>query len=118
MPASAIASGCVDIVAQVEKMPEIISEFLTHPYATRDKEITSLGEANLFVPKILSVIRSRTGNDFAKYKQNTTRRRIERRMALHHIERMGEYLQYLQKNSPEIDTLFKDPADRGYQLFP
>jgi two-component system CheB/CheR fusion protein len=108
MPASAIASGYVDVVTEAEKMHEHIYEFLHHPYASREKETLSAGEANLNVPKILNLIRTRTGNDFSKYKQSTTRRRIERRMAVHRIERIGDYLQYLHKNSTEIEALFKD----------
>ena len=72
MPASAIASGCVDVVTEVEKMPEMVTGFLRHPYVSQEQGVTSLGEANVFIPKILSLIRTRTGNDFSKYKQNTS----------------------------------------------
>jgi two-component system CheB/CheR fusion protein len=70
MPASAIASGYVDVVTEAEKMHEHIYEFLHHPYASREKETLSAGEANLNVPKILNLIRTRTGNDFSKYNRH------------------------------------------------
>ena len=108
MPASAIASGCVDLVSEVERMPEHLVQLLHHPYIAANKQILQSGEVAVYIPKILNIIRTSTGNDFSKYKQNTTRRRIERRMAVHRIERLGEYFQYLQKNPAEAETLFKD----------
>ena len=42
------------------------------------------------------------------YKQNTFYRRIERRMGIHQIDRIGDYVRYLQENSQELDLLFKE----------
>jgi two-component system CheB/CheR fusion protein len=58
--------------------------------------------------KRFMLIRSTTGQDFSHYKQNTIRRRIERRMAVHQIDKISEYVQYLQNNTIEVKTLFKD----------
>ncbi|MGA9236629.1 MAG: CheR family methyltransferase, partial [Desulfobacterales bacterium] len=49
-----------------------------------------------------------TGHDFSQYKQTTIRRRIERRLAVHQIDKLTDYLVYMQKNPLEIDALFKD----------
>ncbi|NJL59884.1 MAG: protein-glutamate O-methyltransferase CheR [Desulfobacteraceae bacterium] len=58
--------------------------------------------------KIYILLRKQTGHDFSNYKQNTIFRRIERRMAVHHIEKIKYYIRYLQENPKEIETLFKE----------
>ena len=50
----------------------------------------------------------RTGNDFSLYKQTTIVRRIERRMAVNQIERLDDYVRYLQREPAEVDALFRD----------
>ncbi len=54
------------------------------------------------------LIRSETGHDFSHYKRNTIQRRIERRMAVHQIDKMDDYVRCLQESSAEVDALFKD----------
>jgi two-component system CheB/CheR fusion protein len=60
------------------------------------------------VEKILLLIRTTTRHDFTGYKQNTIRRRIERRMALHKLTRIADYHRYLQENPEEVQALFRD----------
>jgi len=43
-----------------------------------------------------------------RYKQSTIYRRIERRMAIHQIDHIAEYVHYLRNNSQEVDFLFKE----------
>ena len=58
--------------------------------------------------KIFVLLRAQTGHDFSYYKQNTIRRRIERRMAVHQIEQLDAYVRYLQQTPLEVETLFRD----------
>ena len=58
--------------------------------------------------KVFALIRSATGHDFSQYKQTTIRRRIERRLAVHQIDKLPDYIVYMQKDPLEIDALFKD----------
>ena len=58
--------------------------------------------------KIFVLLRSRTGNDFTYYKHSTIRRRIKRRMVLHQLEKMEDYVKYLQKQPGELDALFQE----------
>jgi two-component system CheB/CheR fusion protein len=53
-------------------------------------------------------LRGHTGHDFSLYKPNTFLRRIERRMAIHQIDKIDSYVRYLQENSQELDLLFKE----------
>jgi two-component system CheB/CheR fusion protein len=109
MPRSAILTGLVDQVLPVEKMPEELVRYAQHPYLEPPKKTSSLTkEFEDFVEKILLLIRTNTGQDFTGYKKNTIHRRIERRMALHKINRIADYHRYLQQNPVEVQALFQD----------
>jgi two-component system, chemotaxis family, CheB/CheR fusion protein len=109
MPRSAIDTGLVDYVLPVEKMADELMKYVKHPYIDGAvKVITAKEKFENYFQKIFILIRSTTGHDFSLYKINTVRRRIERRMAVHQIDKISEYVAYLQKNSSEIKTLFKD----------
>ena len=54
------------------------------------------------------LLRAHTGNDFSRYKRSTVYRRIERRMGLHQIDSIANYVRFLRENTHEIDLLFKE----------
>jgi two-component system, chemotaxis family, CheB/CheR fusion protein len=109
MPRSAIDTGLVDYVLPVEKMATTLMKYVKHPYIGGPKKVPTAKEKfENYLQKIFMLIRSTTGHDFSQYKINTIRRRIERRMAVHQINKISEYVAYLQKNPAEIKTLFKD----------
>ena len=58
--------------------------------------------------KICILLRERTGHDFSFYKKTTVYRRIERRMAIHQLARIGDYVHHLRENPQELDLLFKE----------
>jgi len=58
--------------------------------------------------KAIVLLRVHTGHDFSLYKKNTFYRRIERRMGIHQIDKIADYIRYLQENSQELDLLFKE----------
>lgn len=109
MPRSAIATGLVDYELPPEKMAEQIISYIAHAFVS-DKHIFSKSGDNSeqLLDKIFLLLRNRTGNDFSQYKQKTIYRRIERRMAVHQIESIQMYVQYLQKSPAEVDALFHD----------
>ena len=109
MPLSAIATGLVDHVVPPEKMPAQLMAYAK----------TASGGALRPVPahaprtedtlrKVFITVRARTGHDFSEYKQDMISRRMQRRMALHHIEKPADYLRYLQQTPAEVDALFRD----------
>ena len=109
MPSSAIATGLVDFILPVEKIPAELVKYVKHPYIERPERIeTAKHQFRSYVQKILALIRTRTGHDFSNYKQTTIRRRIERRLAVHQIDSIEKYDTYLEKTSSEIEILFKD----------
>jgi two-component system, chemotaxis family, CheB/CheR fusion protein len=109
MPKSAIETGLVDFILPVEKMPESLIHYAHHPF------LESLDKIRLTEPpiknqiqKIFALIRSATSHDFSHYKPGTIARRIERRLAIHQIKGLTDYILYLQQNPAEIEVLFKN----------
>lgn len=109
MPRSAIDTGLVDYVLPVEKMVEEILKYVRHPYIEHPEKAATAEELfKDYLPKIFTLIRSSTGHDFSNYKMTTIRRRIERRMAVHHIDRIADYVHYMRQDRTEVETLFKE----------
>ncbi|MGA1864933.1 MAG: chemotaxis protein CheB, partial [bacterium] len=109
MPRSAIETGLVDYILAVEKMPEQLVKYINHMQpAVREKILSVSEEGSHSLQKIIFLIRAQTGHDFSFYKKNTIYRRIERRINIHQIDRISDYIRYLQQNPNEIETLFKD----------
>ncbi len=109
MPRSAIATGQVDYILTPQQMPDQLIAYVRHPFSLEPGKVPEVEpEATNFMQKILILVRSRTGQDFSFYKQSTIVRRIERRMAIHEIENLSGYLQYIRRYPDEVDTLFKE----------
>lgn len=109
MPRSAIGTGLVDFILPVERMPKTLIGYVKHPF------LKSPGKINVAdtiiqhqLRKVFALIRSATGHDFSQYKQTTIRRRIERRLAVHQIDKLTDYTRYMQENPLEINALFQD----------
>jgi len=109
MPRSAIQSGLVDYILPPEKMPEQLIKYTKHA-VQRVAPGTAPVEGTIsdVLPKIFVLLRSHTGHDFSLYKKNTLCRRIERRMNVHQIDIVSNYVRYLQENPHELGTLFKE----------
>jgi len=108
MPRSAIDTGLVDFVLPVENIAAELAKYTEHPYITKPGVATVGNDYELALRKILVMIRSKTGHDFSDYKTSTTRRRIERRMAVQQIGQINEYCAFLANNPEEVDALYKD----------
>ncbi len=109
MPHSAIATGMVDYILEVEKMPDQLIKYVTHPYIEGPKKAPTIKEQfEQNLRKVLMLVRTKTGHDFSHYKRNTLRRRVERRLAVHQIDKIEHYVKYLRRNEEEVETLDKD----------
>lgn len=69
------------------------------------------------LPEIFDDLRNRTGHDFSGYKLHTIRRRIERRMRVHEITNLREYVALLRREAQEIDLLFQELLITVTQFF-
>lgn len=108
MPHSAIEAGLADIVASPEAMPALIADYFKLPAGLPQAALPAKANTQSALDKILILLRDRSGNDFSLYKNTTLYRRIERRMALHQIAGIGDYVPYLRENPQELDLLFKE----------
>jgi two-component system CheB/CheR fusion protein len=109
MPRSAIDAGLADVVVPIEELAARIMAYLEHTtYIKKRHEEPIEEKAKSALEKIFILLRSHTGNDFTLYKKSTIHRRIERRMGLHQIDRIENYVRYLRENPREIDLLFKE----------
>ena len=68
--------------------------------------------------RILVLVKARTRYDFRSYRKNMLLRRVQRRMGLWQVERMGAYLDLLRENPDEIVALYKDLLDRRDGFLP
>ena len=108
MPKSAIDAGVVDIVGLAAELPARIADYVKRaPGITSDDAATVVGGEGA-LEKIVILLRDRCGNDFSLYKPSTLYRRIERRVALHHLSGISSYVSYLRENPLELDILFKE----------
>jgi two-component system, chemotaxis family, CheB/CheR fusion protein len=109
MPRSAIDTGQADLVLPVEQMPAALQKYVQHPYLERPSTPESAPEElTTVLPKIFNLLRANLGHDFSGYRETTIRRRIERRMAVHRLDTLADYLRYLQQTPAEMRHLFKD----------
>jgi len=109
MPRSALDTGLIDFVLPVEKMAAELKQYIKHPYLTSRREpLIGAEKFERALRDIFSLVHTITGHDFTNYKRNTIRRRIERRMAVHKLDDIKDYVRFLRENSGEVRTLFKD----------
>ncbi len=109
MPQSAIDTGLVDVITSTDAMSEELIQYIRHPYmGTSDLLDINLRKHQDTLNEIFNLLKKRTGQDFSNYKLNTIYRRIERRMAVHRIEKLDAYLQYLKQHESEIYLLFQE----------
>lgn len=105
MPRSAIEAGLADFVAPVAELPaKIIANLLHLPKLPAPNAGKSMGN----IEKVASILRTQTGHDFSQYKHSTISRRIERRMGIHLIKELSDYIKFLRDNPEEGKLLFKE----------
>lgn len=110
MPRSAVDDGQADVVASAAELPGCILNYIQHlptlgtPLAPQATEVIQISG----LEKVLVLLRARAGHDFSLYKKSTLYRRIERRMGLHQLAHIGDYVRYLRDNPQEADLLFKE----------
>ena len=114
MPQSAIGLGVVDFVLSPAEIAEKLGQIRRHPYIARAPVVPEESED---LSKLLLLLRNHSGTDFTYYKPATIRRRVERRMALHQLERLEDYVTLLQRDAKELDALYKEVLVRVTSFF-
>ena len=108
MPRSVIDAGLADIVAPAEELAGKIAAYLAHTPVVKPREQPLAGKTQSAVEKVCVLLRSQTGHDFSLYKRNTVHRRIERRMGLHQIDNIADYVRLLRESTQETQLLFNE----------
>src|SRR5260370_21059455 len=113
MPRSAIRAGFVDLVLTPREIAREIERIANHPYIPRPlsdpeeiekaayRQADDLGRIFLSLKKQIRFY-------FSPHKHTTQLPRIQRRMALHRIEKISQYARFLRDNKKEIQALFYD----------
>ncbi|HZD43197.1 MAG TPA: CheR family methyltransferase, partial [Methanomicrobiales archaeon] len=117
MPQSAIATGLVDYIAPAGDLPRLLTgygEFIGKIPAAK-MPTPEANQPALF--RIFSLIRSRTGLDFTSYDRTMADRRIHRRMGVHHVTSMEQYIEDLETNPAEIEALARELLTGGSRFF-
>ncbi len=117
MPGHAIASGAVDHVLTMPALAKALFRLGRHgqsaarpnrALAKNEDAASAFPEAGDDLSKIFFLLKHQLGVDFSKYKQSTLARRIARRMILHQVEKLPEYVKLLRTEPDEVEGLFSD----------
>ncbi|QIE23219.1 Protein-glutamate methylesterase/protein-glutamine glutaminase [Caballeronia sp. SBC1] len=127
MPRNALATGFVDIVLSVERMPARLIELRDNAramkmlHAVDDPPRAESGIESGIAPSVsnidadadvlnalLTILRIRTGHDFRHYTRGTVMRRIERRLQVNGVADLAGYKRFIEAHPEETTALLKD----------
>ena len=113
MPLSSILTNVPDFILPVKEIAETVVNYVKNNNKLTSNNLNYLSlnnekaNDNTF-ESILTLIHEHTDIDFTKYKSNTLLRRLEKRINLHNIDTLEDYLEYLKKNKEEIVAIHND----------
>ena len=110
MPKSAIADGYVDMILSPKEIAIELGRISKNTGVIEKVMQQRTGEniKDDGLVAIIDLLRKSTGVNFQHYKINTIRRRIIRRMLLHKVETLEDYVNYLKQHPKEIPVLYQD----------
>ena len=109
MPASAISSGCVDFILSPEEIARELARIHRHPYvAGAQLEPAQDQGTDTNMSQVFRILRRVTKVDFSDYKPPTIGRRIQRRMVLHKMDKLDDYVTLLRRDRNEVEALYQD----------
>ena len=103
MPRHAIATGLVDDILPVAQMP---AKLLAYAQNRGTVVITMNSQPDAesqqqALREVFAQLRQRTGHDFSNYKRPTLLRRLERRINVHNLSGLPEYVLFLREHPEE-----------------
>jgi two-component system CheB/CheR fusion protein len=114
MPQSALDAGGIDAVASPEDLPWCLVQ-KTAPVSAKATSPTRSAPETPAVQSpadglraIVDLLHQQLHHDFSQYKPSTLLRRVERRMHVHQLSSMADYLSHLQRNPQELNLLFSE----------
>ncbi|HEX8271334.1 MAG TPA: chemotaxis protein CheB [Longimicrobiaceae bacterium] len=106
MPASAIATGQVDLVLPSAEIPAELLRLRRMPSPLPADAPPPDTEA--WLAQVFATLRRGTGHDFSLYKRPTVLRRLERRLRFNGMAGLEEYLPLLRQSEAETRALVRD----------
>lgn len=110
MPESVIHYGVADLVVPPEKITETVLSHINQFLSSKQHSDTLPKNPRLEeqITKIWPILKNHTGHDFSGHRQNSILRRIVRRMQIHKLKNLSEYIEILRSDSAEIQALYQD----------
>lgn len=110
MPKSAIDTGIVDLVLNAESIGPALETYV------KDPDIDAIAKASRAhveadeneMDSLYRMLQNEYGIDFSSYRISTVSRRIERRLMLNKVSKLGTYLDQLANDPGELDLLYRD----------
>ncbi len=111
MPRAAIAAGVVDLVCPAAEIAEELQRLGRHPYVRRAAP-RRIGDDLVIhheqLHRVFTLLRGASGVDFTHYKPPTIRRRLQRRMVLHKLDSVEQYIKFMRESPEEVLKLYQD----------
>src|SRR5258705_2414329 len=109
VPRSALASGFGDFCLAPKAIGEELARIARQSDGMRiQRPPARAPQVQEQIARLFLLVRSAFGNDLTRYKPSTVERRIERRMTLHRMGNLEEYVKYVQGNPEELRALYRD----------
>ncbi|HSO78966.1 MAG TPA: chemotaxis protein CheB, partial [Chromatiaceae bacterium] len=108
MPRSAIEAGLGDIIAPADGLFGRLQACLQSEHRLVPCKPPTEERDHSGLDKVVILLRTHTGHDFSLFKKTSLYRRIERRMALNKVDRIAQYVRFLQENPSEVELLFRE----------
>ncbi|MGZ5115701.1 MAG: chemotaxis protein CheB, partial [Burkholderiales bacterium] len=106
MPRTAIATGAVDFVLAPADIARELGRLAAHPLVGSEVDESVVELPNM--EPVFEILQETAGVDFRQYKPNTLYRRIARRVVLHKLDGIKDYIRMLQSNPSEANALYQD----------
>lgn len=121
MPRAAAKLEPVDFALAPPAIAQEIARIGRHPYLGKERARATTAEP---IPsdedslrRIFLLLRAASGVDFKHYKRPTVNRRLARRLALHHLESIDQYVGFLESTPGEAAALGSDLLIRVTRFF-
>jgi two-component system, chemotaxis family, CheB/CheR fusion protein len=114
MPQAAIAAGAIDFVLPVDEISRELVRVARGNYMT-GSPVARLDDEQM--SEIFALLKAAHDVDFAHYKPATIERRVRRRMVVHRIDRLEDYVTLVRSDATEVDHLYGDILIRVTAFF-
>lgn len=106
MPMNAIHTGLSDYILAPGLMGASMNSYIHHPFG-KEEPTEELEEEEVY-HRILDILKECSGIDFTDYKEQTIRRRLERRVSIKQFHSFSDYYGFFANSVQEKESLLKE----------